>query len=161
MKKRPNNTDNATLLKVISEQQQTIKSLHQELEQLQHKLDKLLHPLYGTKSEKKSTSPTDSSPPVVNRVVPAQEKKETNSNTLNLDGRRPLPSDLPRVRVEHDVPENKRNCPCCPLKMQRMGKVITEQLEYKPGELYVIEHVRIKYGCQRCKQDIITAPPAY
>jgi hypothetical protein len=58
MKKRPNNTDNATLLKVISEQQQTIKSLHQELEQLQHKLDKLLHLLYGTKSEKKSTSPT-------------------------------------------------------------------------------------------------------
>src|SRR5262249_20244364 len=47
------------------------------------------------------------------------------------------------------------------LKMQRMGKVVTEQLEFKPGELYVIEHVRIKYGCQRCKGEIVTAslPP--
>ncbi len=69
-----------------------------------------------------------------------------------------MPAGLPRVRVEHDVPEDKRACPCYPLKMQRMGKVVTEQLEYKPGELYVIEHVRIKYGCQRCKNNIVTAP---
>lgn len=45
--------------------------------------------------------------------------------------------------------------------MQRMGKVITEQLECEPAKLYVIEHVRFKYSCQRCKDNIVTAalPP--
>lgn len=70
-------------------------------------------------------------------------------------------ADLPRVRVEHDVPPEQQGYPCCSLKMQRIGKVITEQLECKPAKLYVIEHVRFKYSCQRCKDNIVTAalPP--
>lgn len=154
MKKKLDKVDNTVLLQVITEQQQTIQKLHQQLEQLQHRLDKMLHLLYGTKSEKKPTpKPEEPSAP-----SGAPSSKEPKSTTSNANGRRQLPNDLRRERVEHDVPEDQRACKCCPLKMQRMGKVVTEQLEFKPGELYVIEHVRIKYGCQRCKGNIVTAP---
>ncbi|VAW88888.1 Mobile element protein [hydrothermal vent metagenome] len=44
-------------------------------------------------------------------------------------GRKPLPADLPRVRIEHDVPETEKQCPCgCTLTLigedtQKMGGV--------------------------------------
>jgi transposase len=41
--------------------------------------------------------------------------------------------------------------------MHRMGQVITEQLECDPAKLYVIEHIRYKYSCKQCKQNIVTA----
>jgi transposase len=43
-------------------------------------------------------------------------------------GRRPLPEDLPRERVEYDLPEDQKACPCCHGQMHRMGEAVTEQL---------------------------------
>jgi len=153
----------AELLKLLREQQacnaaqqETIFKMAEQIDKLQHRLGQLLHLLYGTKSEKQKPNLVDPNPP--QPKIGQARKAEPNDTPNPANGRRRLPIDLTRVRVEHDIPEDQRNCKCCPLKMQRMGKVITEQLEYKPGELYVIEHVRIKYGCQRCKNDIMTAP---
>jgi transposase len=36
-------------------------------------------------------------------------------------GSRPLPEGLPRERVEHDLPEDQKICPCCRKQMHRMG----------------------------------------
>ncbi len=154
------------LLKLLHEQQErnaaqqeTILKMAEQLEKLQHRLDQLLGLLYGVQSEKKLKAKAETPTTSSDTALPTEQgKKEAKSNASNANGRRPLPSDLPRMRIEHDVPEEQRSCECCSLKMQRMGKVVTEQLEYKPGELYVIEHVRIKYACQRCKDNIITAP---
>jgi transposase len=160
MKKKPNSADNEVLLQVISQQQETIQKLNDQLERLQFRLDQLLRVLYGAKSEKKPKSPSEPVPALPSDTEPLgnQNNKDPKSSSSNANGRRPLPADLRRERVVHEVPEEQRQCKCCPLELQRMGKVVTEQLEYKPGELYVIEHVRVKYGCQRCKGDIITAP---
>lgn len=161
MKKPPLN-DPEELLRLLQQQQEinvaqqeTILKMAEQMEKLQQRLDKLLHLLYGTKSEKISKTAAIEKP---SDNTPESNTKAKSKSPSNGNGRRPLPPDLPRVRVEHDVPEEKRACPCCPLKMQRMGKVLSEQLEYKPGELFVIEHVRIKYGCQKCKGNIVTAP---
>src|SRR5690606_24522843 len=43
-------------------------------------------------------------------------------------GRRPLPENLPRERVEYDLPDDQKACPCCRGRMHRMGETITEQL---------------------------------
>lgn len=43
-------------------------------------------------------------------------------------GRKPLPESLPRERVEYDIPEDQKSCPCCSTRMHRMGEIITEQL---------------------------------
>ena len=33
-------------------------------------------------------------------------------------GRKPLPDNLPRERVEHDLPDDQKACPCCLNRMQ-------------------------------------------
>src|SRR5690606_16224862 len=42
-------------------------------------------------------------------------------------GRRPLPENLPRERVEYDLPDDQKLCPCCDSQMHRMGEATTEQ----------------------------------
>ena len=56
-------------------------------------------------------------------------------------GRKPLPENLPRVRVEYDLPENQKTCPCCHGQMHRMGETVTEQLHIEV-KAKVLENVR-------------------
>jgi transposase len=62
-------------------------------------------------------------------------------------GRKPLPADLPRTRIEYDLPEDQKVCPCCQGAMHRMGEQTCEQLhiQVKASEL---QHVRFKYACR-------------
>lgn len=74
-------------------------------------------------------------------------------------GRMKLPADLPRERVEHDLPEAEKLCPCCGTLRERIGSESSEQLDYVPASLKVIEHVRFKYACRACEEHVATAPP--
>lgn len=73
-------------------------------------------------------------------------------------GRRPLPEDLPRERVEHEVPPEQIACPECGHDRSKNGESISEQLEYEPPRWYVIEHVQPKLVCRRCQGHHTTAP---
>jgi len=41
--------------------------------------------------------------------------------------------------------------------MERIGAERSEQLDYIPASLRVIEHVRFKYACKHCEQKVVTA----
>ena len=74
--------------------------------------------------------------------------------------RQPLPDYLPRARIEHDLPEDEKTCPCgCTLT--RIAEEISEQLDVIPAQVRVLQHVRIKYACKACEETIRTAglPP--
>jgi transposase len=75
-------------------------------------------------------------------------------------GRRPLPADLPRCRVEHPVDPKDLACACGACR-RRIGQEVSEQLEYAPAGLFVIQHVRPKYACPACEQGVVIAdkPP--
>ena len=60
--------------------------------------------------------------------------------------RAPLPSDLPRVDVVHEVPEDQRLCPCG-TPMVEIGEDISEQLDIVPMQVRVLRHIRKRYGC--------------
>lgn len=146
------NADYAALLKVISDQQITIDKLTQRIEQL-------LHLLYGIKTEKRK-------PPSSEEEQPKSNKSNRGTNTDNASkeneslgkGRRTLPVDLPRVQIEHDLAKEQQCCECgC--QMQRMGKMVTEQLDFKPAELFVKEHIRFKYSCRGCQKIKVAALP--
>jgi transposase len=66
-------------------------------------------------------------------------------------GRNHLPDHLPRVRIEHDLPDAEKPCPCCGELRQRIGEETSEQLEYLPASLKVLQHVRFKYVCRQCE----------
>ena len=71
--------------------------------------------------------------------------------------RKPLPVDLPRVVIEHDLPQGERQCGCgCAMVV--MGEKTSEQLDVIPAQVYVIEHRRKAYSCPQCDESIQTAP---
>lgn len=73
-------------------------------------------------------------------------------------GRRPLPKDLPRERVEHVLPEPERCCTACGELLTKIREEVTEQLDYVPASFKVIEHVRGVYACKSCEESITRAP---
>jgi transposase len=50
----------------------------------------------------------------------------------------------------HDLAEAEKPCPCCGTLRVRIGQETSEQLEYEPAKLYVLEHVRPTYACPAC-----------
>ncbi|MFQ5620103.1 MAG: IS66 family transposase [Rhodospirillales bacterium] len=72
-------------------------------------------------------------------------------------GRRALPADLPRERIEHHPPREERICPCCREPMTIFGEEITEELDYVPASFVVRQYVRPKYACKRCQEGVVVA----
>ena len=52
-------------------------------------------------------------------------------------GRRSLPKDLRRERIENDVSEAEKVCPCCQTPRIKIGEETSEQLDYQPAKLFV------------------------
>jgi len=76
-------------------------------------------------------------------------------------GRKPLPADLPRVRIEHDIPESEKCCPCgCTRTL--IGEDISEQLDIIPAKIQVLVHVHVhvrkKYACKYCEEGVKNSP---
>ncbi|MGO6697442.1 IS66 family transposase [Rhizobium johnstonii] len=72
-------------------------------------------------------------------------------------GRRPLPEDLPGERVEYDLPDDQKTCPCCDSQMHRMGEAVSEQLHIEV-KAKVLQNVRFKYACRHCDRTGINTP---
>jgi transposase len=73
-------------------------------------------------------------------------------------GRKPLPPELPRIEVIHELPESERVCPHDGALLKVIGEVATEQLDIIPAQVRVIRHLRKKYSCPCCDGTIKTAP---
>ena len=82
-------------------------------------------------------------------LVPAHKRKKR--------GRKPLPDNLPRIDVIHELPESERHCDHDGLLLAEIDEVISEQLDIIPARIQVIRHIRKKYACS-CGQCIKTAP---
>lgn len=76
----------------------------------------------------------------------------------NGHGRRPLPANLPRETVVYELTEEERTCPCCGKLRKVIGTEVSEQLEFIPAHLKVIEHHRTKYACDACEEHVSIAP---
>jgi len=86
-------------------------------------------------------------------IVEAAEEpvdSETVTYTRNKPKRKPLPSTLPRETIVHDIED--KTCDCCGNELHRMGEESSEQLEFIPAQVKVIEHIRPKYSCRHCEQ---------
>jgi transposase len=141
----------------------TVSEQQRRLVQLEHQLALLLRAHCGLRSEKVDpaqlalfeTQPASEQPAT---PVPAQTVRE---HKRRGGGRQALPADLPRQRVEHTLPPEQLACPCCGNERTKFGEEISEQLEFVPASLHVIEHVRFKYACKHCQEQVIVAdkPP--
>ncbi len=65
-------------------------------------------------------------------------------------GRKPLPEELPRVEVLHDIDDSDKTC-ACGCQLTRIGEEVSEQLDIIPAKMQVIRHIRPKYACKNCE----------
>lgn len=73
-------------------------------------------------------------------------------------GRKPLPASLPREERLIDIAEDQKICLCCQGALHRVGEERSEQLEYIPASIKVIETVRPKYTCRHCEKTAEKTP---
>ena len=82
---------------------------------------------------------------------------EITSHTKRRPKRKPLPADLPRVAVHHDLEASDKRC-ACGCAMTVIGEKVTEQLDVIPAQVFVLEHHRPTYSCPSCDESIVTTP---
>ena len=83
-------------------------------------------------------------------------EQETISYTRSKPKRKPLPEDLPREVIVHDIPDEDKVCDCCAGTLHCIGEDKSEKLQFIPAQVKVIEHVRPKYACRTCEKEGIS-----
>ncbi len=161
----------APVLKSLEEAQREIENYKAQLdvrdariEELSHQLAVLRKALFGSRSEKSKVEDENTSQlnlfdaPAEDDSAEADEEVNTPAHKRKKKGgRKPLPPELPREEVIHDVAEEDKVCSCGCAK-HRMGEDVTEELETIPAQVFVRRHVRPKYVCRHCSGSIVQAP---
>ena len=126
----------------------------------------MLERLYGRRSEK--IDPAQLLLFAVEALQRAAEQSEVIEEPETVQpkkkkghGRSKPPVELPRFPIEHPVPDEEKVCAQCGGEKARIGEDITEQLEYAPASLFVLEHHRPKLACPCCQDGVtIASKPA-
>jgi transposase len=160
--------DDPTLLKrMIAELLTTLAQERLSKEQIQQRLDQALRRIYGPRSERLNPDQlllfADALAAAAAPVLPPEPEPATPPANKNLrgHGRRELPASLPRLPMLHDLTDAEKACPGCGQMREKIGEEKTEQLDYRPASLFVVEHVRPKYACHHCEGQVAAAvkPP--
>ena len=118
----------------------------QDNELLKQKLDYLLRSRFGQKAERVD--------PDQLRLfcAPAAEANAEDKQAVTVvqherKGHGRKQRDLPHIRKEYTLPQEHLICSCCNGSLNKIGEEISEQLEYLPASMHIIEHARFKYAC--------------
>jgi transposase len=150
--------DVATLKGMVLELLASLHDRDRNIEGMQHRIHLLLRRLYGPRGERfdpnqlllfvemaagqdtAQEAPTE--PP-----APSEPQRRCRPH-----GRRRLPENLPREPRHHELSEAERFCPNCGKVRIDIGTDRSEQLDYRPASLFVIEHFVHKYVCPCCSR---------
>ena len=145
----PTDDDIAALKTLVTSQAARIAILEEQLRLA-------VHQRFGAKSEKLSCL---DQPDLFNeaeaasaaQTAPEEPPSATVPAATRVRGkRRPIDATLPRVRVEHDIADEAKTCPCgC--QLTRIGEEVSEQYDIVPARAQVLQHVRFKYACRTCE----------
>jgi transposase len=157
--------DLTTCQQMIRELLATITELRSTVEKQQAHIHSLVRMTFGRRSERlegptlfddaaagEPESPPAPAPPPA-AVVEAKRPGH---------GRRPRPRQLPSERVEIDLTEAEKTCPCCGAARVRIGADVSKRMDYRPACLFIREIVRPTYvcrGCERQGRDIQAVQP--
>ncbi|MBU0544223.1 MAG: IS66 family transposase [Proteobacteria bacterium] len=153
--------DSASLKRIIADLQGRFVDIQDRydkdtnilLEQIRHLRDKL----FGRKTEKFRPDTNIEPLRLFDMPEPAEAGPEAAkedeihvpAHTRKKSGRKPLPEELPRVEVIHDIPEAEKTCQCGN-ELSRIGEEVSEQLDIIPAKVQVIRNIRPKYACRQC-----------
>jgi transposase len=155
--------DPALLKQMIAELLKELRRTRRDKEALQQRLDALLRRLYGPRPEPsdpgqlplfpEAAEAPPAPPPVEDKPAPRRRGKP--------HGRRRPSRQLRQETRRYELSEAERLCPECGSARQEIGVEVAQQYDYKPAEVFVIEHQRVKYACRCCAGQVaIAAKPA-
>lgn len=163
----PNSLD--TCHQMIAHLLSDMQDKDREILNLKCQLESLKRRIFGRKSEKIDPNQLALFEDLTRQLEEAEkasaaEAAENNTNGNGRKkghGRRPLPADLPRERIEIPPAEQDLTCPCCDQAKVKISEKITEVLDYVPASFIVRQYVRPEYMCKRCEGEFTIAdlPP--
>src|SRR5215470_17419063 len=157
--------DLALCHEIIRQQADTIRESQRRIEQLEHQVEQLLRRQYGPRRE--SVDPDQlrlfadeeaegdpGAPPEPQDAAPERRR-------WRRRGIQRLPEHLPHERIEHELTAEELSCPDCGCVRVKIGEEVSEQLEYVPASMRVLQHVRFRYACRACQEHVTIAakPP--
>ena len=89
------------------EEQLRLERLHRYAPRSEKLTERIFNEAEQAAAESEETDDVEAAP-IADTGLPDAEKPEPKKR-----GRKPLPEDLPRERIEHDLPEDHKACPCC------------------------------------------------
>ena len=147
---------NKTLTRRASRAEHQAKLFESRAIVLEDELKLLRYKLFGKKSEKYSVE-DEKQGRLFNEAEDIQTEVEKEAGEIKVTsyvrrkrGRKPLPANLAREEIIHDIPEGEKVCSCCGAKLVRIGEEVSEKLEIIPAKIRVIRNIRPKYACNKC-----------
>ncbi len=158
--------DLASAHAMILELHAQFHELRGQYDEIKHQLDQMARRMYGRRSEQLDPAQLQLAfaalkaemaalaQPLVERLA---ERAEPMRAPRPGHGRRPLPPHLPREERVIEPEADDLVCACCGRAKVRIGEERSSQLEHVPASFKVIETVRPKYACSRCKDGVTVA----
>jgi transposase len=149
--------DPATLKRMVLELLASLHERDRDIEALRHRLNLLLRRLYGPRGERMDPKQLllFAEPAAGQEVVaepPEPEEATKPRRRCRPHGRRRMPEGLPREPRHHELSEAERVCRDCGGLRIDLGADRSEQLDYRPASLFVVEHYVHKYVCPCCSR---------
>jgi transposase len=155
--------DLATLKRMVLELLASLQERERDIEAMRHRIDLLLRRLYGPRGER--IDPNQlllfaemAAGPVTAPAPPEPAAAAKPQRRCRPHGRRRLPDNLPREPRHHELSQVERVCPACGQVRVDIGTDRSEQLDYRPASLFVVEHFVHKYVCPCCSKQRSQAP---
>lgn len=157
-----NNKSKEELIKLITQQTEQISQHKKQIIFLEEYIKAQQLRQFANKSEKVNFNQLaffDEAKPSKDeeKILAAEEEIQVASfKRKKTPGRKALPADLPRVPRIYDLTEAEKIC-SCGRELTYITDEKSEQLEYIPAKIFVIQHIKKKYACKQCEETIKTA----
>lgn len=139
------------LLEIIAKQSEEIKALKE-------KVDYLIRQQFSSKSEKSTINQRGLFDENDLPMEVVEDEEVEIAFTRKKGGRTSPAKEIQRVRVEHDISKEQKQCSCGDI-MHRIKEIVSEQYDIVPAKFQIIQNVRFVYGC-RCGTAPVTTPLA-
>lgn len=155
--------DAAVLKQMIAELLREMRRLRRDNADIQQRLDALLRKLYGPHPAPVNPNQPvlfpDSDIPMSPELAPEiSASEEAPGRKGKPHGRRRPAKELRREERRHELTPAERLCPECGTERAAIGAEVTEQYDYKPAEVFVLQHRQVKYACKCCEGQVVLAP---
>jgi len=145
----------------IVQQAEKITLQEQRIVALENQLRLMLSKQYGSKADNISPDQLKLFDGLEIIEDPIPEDSEEDTITVKYQRKRgkrkPIDPALERRPIHYELPEAQRQCPCGG-ELKEISRQTSEQYEYIPAQVVVLEHIQHQYACPCCKENVVLAP---